>query len=92
MRPSRAWGDPEGSAVVTLVAERARRGWREALTVHIEGHTAFLRRLSDRALETGHRLPVRDRPRRAPDIGCGFGSLTLGQCPPSDPGTAGVQW
>jgi SAM-dependent methyltransferase len=64
---------------VTLVADSARLGWREALTQYIDkGHRSFAKRLSDLALGNWHLLLLRDRAGRALDIGCGFGSLTLG--------------
>ncbi len=78
IRRSREWGDPEVSEVVTLVADSAPLGWREALTQRIKGHAFFVKRLSDLTLGNWHLLLLRDRAGLALDIGCGFGSLTLG--------------
>jgi SAM-dependent methyltransferase len=64
---------------MTNLLERSRRdGWRRALESTAGVGSAFARRVNDLALGNWHLLLLHPRSARTLDVGCGFGSLSLG--------------
>src|SRR3990170_8576007 len=72
------WADPDPAVVEALIAESARIGWRDALTRMEPAFPFFALRVRNDGLANWHLLVLRPRTDAALDIGCGFGSLTLG--------------
>lgn len=72
------WADVDGDAVRRLTHQAGQVGWRKALAELDGTHPFFVRRLESPWLVNWHILLGKPRTGRALDLGCGFGTMTLG--------------
>jgi SAM-dependent methyltransferase len=72
------WADPDPAIVESLITESQRIGWRSALDRLESQFPFFAHRMRNHGLGNWHLLALRSRNDSALDVGCGFGSLTLG--------------
>jgi SAM-dependent methyltransferase len=75
---ARAWGDLPPAAMASLLERSRAEGWRRALESTAGAGSKFARRVNDLALGNWHLLLLHPRSARTLDVGCGFGSLSLG--------------
>jgi SAM-dependent methyltransferase len=72
------WADIGTDEVQALTLAAERVGWRPALESYRTSNPFFVRRLTSLALANWHLLLAKPRRASALDVGCGFGTLTLG--------------
>ncbi|HEU4700694.1 MAG TPA: class I SAM-dependent methyltransferase [Gemmatimonadales bacterium] len=77
-RRARAWADLPPDAMTQVLEQSQWIGWRQALDSVAGAGSPFARRLGNLGLGTWHMLLLAPRTARALDVGCGYGSLSLG--------------
>lgn len=73
-----AWADPESEEVRNLIRRSERIGWRRAVRELDETAPFFVERMENLALGNWQVLTGFSESPTVLDIGCGFGSITLG--------------